>query len=248
MSFPALISTYSCPRCLPGTVFMRICDSCRNQARSIHRHCYNEWCHILERETAMDPDDNARLWVILYMEAYLLWFQSYFGMEEIPTLDTLQALYRYLVYCAWGWAQQQPQEDHLRFDRYIYSIHDTTQTQEQQAQPQEDDFDAIVDALLGVPTISSTLGSVVDLFIREPTVPTQPRIQVHLSPGMECSVCLNETPAEHCASLQCNHSFCKTCIRQLVRKEIPKCPLCRAEIMNITAPNASLVQELLNAL
>lgn len=211
---------------------MRICESCRNRAKYIHRQCYNEWVHILERETAMNPDENARLWINLYMEAYLLWFQSYFGMEEIPTLDTLQSLYRYLVYCAWGWAQEQAQDDHLRFDRYIYSIHDITQ--EQQAQPREqEDFDAIVDALLG-----------------PPTVPIEPihRIQISLSSGIECSVCLNEEPAEHCAALQCNHSFCKMCIQQLVRKEIPKCPLCRAEIKNITAPNAALVEELLNAL
>lgn len=53
---------------------------------------------------------------------------------------------------------------------------------------------------------------------------------------MECPICLEAIPTSNEIKTDCNHYFCKTCLRTWQKKEENnhKCPICRATIKKYT--------------
>jgi hypothetical protein len=74
-------------------------------------------------------------------------------------------------------------------------------------------------------------------------------ISITTKQGFNCSECISSIAFENCVTIQCNHSFCKDCIKVIIskahqEKKDPTCPFCRAVIETLSVNKKSIVDEL----
>lgn len=71
--------------------------------------------------------------------------------------------------------------------------------------------------------------------------------QENLDEKCECDICYESYEKQNFIKLNCNHEFCKDCIKKTLqneRKLIPNCAFCRSEIKNFEISNDSIREEL----
>jgi hypothetical protein len=59
-----------------------------------------------------------------------------------------------------------------------------------------------------------------------------------------CNICYEETEETDMVVLNCDHKFCGTCVKQILKKCKPNCALCRQKIVCMTIKNEELVDNL----
>jgi hypothetical protein len=76
-----------------------------------------------------------------------------------------------------------------------------------------------------------------------PTIPFAPLVEVLVVPDMamteeekDCCVCQEERPDNEICRLNCAHTFCSSCIKNVMNRQ-KTCPLCRSEISQICVQN-----------
>ena len=86
------------------------------------------------------------------------------------------------------------------------------------------------------------------LDVEEEAVPVTPHnpIQIKVKQGIECPVCYQDIPFEHCVRIQCGHSFCYKCILQVMKQTSCRCPMCRANIEQIETNSSTIANLLIN--
>ena len=84
--------------------------------------------------------------------------------------------------------------------------------------------------------------------VEEEAVPVTPHnpIQIKVKQGIECPVCYQDIPFEHCVRIQCGHSFCYKCILQVMKQASCRCPMCRASIEQIETNSSTIANLLIN--
>jgi hypothetical protein len=61
----------------------------------------------------------------------------------------------------------------------------------------------------------------------------------------KCCVCFESREKEEICRLNCAHSFCGSCVNRILETQLSVCcPLCRVAVVNITAQNKKIQEEL----
>lgn len=66
--------------------------------------------------------------------------------------------------------------------------------------------------------------------------------------SIDCPICFEEVTPVETVNTNCNHTFCKTCICRHIdislKNKKPKCPMCRAKLVNLTVKSEEYAEEL----